>query len=95
MVVRYVGIIVRLGGVLALLGSILLVIFGYALLAYPVEKKCSTTTDKCEFLSKAPELLRSLINPYVIVTSLLLIAGGVGMFRFGLWYQYKNTNDND
>lgn len=92
MVIRNVDIFVKLGGVVALLGSVILVFFAYALLVYPIEKKCSTTTNKCEFFSKSPEVLRWLINAYVIVTSLLLIAGGVGIFRFALWYQYKNAN---
>ena len=92
MVMRHVGVLLKLGGVLALLGSIILIIFAYALLAYPIEKICSPTTNKCEFISKSPEVLGSLINPYVLVTSLLLIAGGVGIFRFALWYQYKNAN---
>jgi TRAP-type mannitol/chloroaromatic compound transport system permease small subunit len=92
MVIRNVDIIVKFGGVVALLGSVILVFFAYALLAYPIEKKCSTTTNKCEFFSKSPEVLRWLINAYIIVTSLLLIAGGVGIFRFALWYQYKNAN---
>jgi TRAP-type mannitol/chloroaromatic compound transport system permease small subunit len=92
MVMRNVDIIVKLGSVVALIVAVILVIFVYALLAYPIEKKCSTTTNKCEFFSKSPEVLRWLINAYVIVTSLLLIAGGVGIFRFALWYQYKNAN---
>ncbi len=94
MVIRNVGIIIKLGGVLSLLGSVLFVLFAYALLAYPVEKTCSPKADHCDFLSKAPELLRSLVSPYVIVISLFLIASGVGTFRFGLWYQYKNAIDN-
>jgi hypothetical protein len=36
-----------------------------------------------------------LINPIFLSASLLIIASGVAIIRFGTWYLYKKTRDNN
>ena len=76
------------------IGTALLITFIVILIAFPVLKECQNLHERCEFISTAPEPLKSLINPIFLSTSLLIIASGVAIIRFGTWYQYKKTRDN-
>jgi hypothetical protein len=87
-------IIVRSGAVLSCIGTALLITFIVILIAFPILKECQNLDEKCEFISTAPEPLKSLINPIFLSASLLIIASGVAIIRFGTWYQYKKTKDN-
>lgn len=87
-------IIVRSGAILSCIGTALLITFIVILIAFPILKECQNLDEKCEFISTAPEPLKSLINPIFLSASLLIIASGVAIIRFGTWYQYKKTKDN-
>lgn len=82
-------IIVRSGAILSCIGTALLIMFIAILLAFPILKECQDIDERCEFISKAPMPLRSLINPVFLFTALIIIALGVAIIRFGTWYQYR------
>jgi len=80
---KHVVVVVKIGGILAVIGTCIFVVFALLLVIYPVEKNCIQLRSTCHYISKAPEYLRILIAPYTLVFSLLAIAAGVGLFRFG------------
>jgi hypothetical protein len=80
---------------LSCIGIVLLITFIVILIAFPVLKECQNLHERCEFISTAPEPLKSLINPIFLSTSLLIIALGVATIRFGTWYQYKKIRDHN
>jgi hypothetical protein len=59
------------------------------LLAFPILKECQKLDERCEFTSTAPMPLRSMINPVFLFAVLIIIASGVAIIRFGIWYQYR------
>ena len=77
------------------IGTALLITFIVILIAFPVLKECQNLHGRCEFISTAPEPLKSLINPIFLSASLLIIASGVAIIRFGTWYLYKKARDNN
>jgi hypothetical protein len=85
--------LIRSGAILSCIGTALLITFVGILIAFPVLKECQNMHKKCEYISKAPLPLKSLINPFFLSGSLFTIALGVGFIRFGTWYQCKKTND--
>lgn len=85
----YLNVIIKTGGTCSLIGSGLLVLLAITLIVFPVQKICDPKSNSCEYVSHAPGLLKSLVNPRVLIISLFTIAGGVLVFRFGLWYQYR------
>ena len=82
--------LIKTGASLSIVGTGILIVFAFVLLVFPVSKVCPSHSTECEFLSKAPFPFRIMINPYMLVISLLIIACGVCIFRFGYWYQNKN-----
>jgi NADH:ubiquinone oxidoreductase subunit 5 (subunit L)/multisubunit Na+/H+ antiporter MnhA subunit len=93
-----IAFLIKSGTSLSVTGIAILVLFAFILLVFPVSKFCPQNQVDCEYVSEAPSLLRAMINPYVLVFSLLIVACGVCLFRFGYWYlnkcrrNEKNTN---
>lgn len=79
---------IKFGAILSSVGAILLVTLAAILLVYPIVKNCHE--QKCTFASSAPSPLSSFAKPAFLATSLVIIAGGVALIRFGSWYQYKS-----
>ena len=86
--------VIKIGAVIASIGTISLIIFTITLLVFPIVKKC-ISESQCNYMSQAPYPLNFLINPIVLVTTLIIIAGGIALIRFGRWYfnrKYLNKN---
>jgi hypothetical protein len=79
---------IKFGAILSSVGAILLVTLAAILLVYPIVKNCHEL--KCTFTSSAPSPLNSFVKPAFLATSLVIIAAGVALIRFGSWYQYKS-----
>ncbi|HYT42049.1 MAG TPA: hypothetical protein VEP90_06865 [Methylomirabilota bacterium] len=84
---------IKSGAILSSFGAILLVVLAAILLIYPVVKNCHER--KCVFTSSAPRPLNSFVKPYFLATSLVMIAAGVALIRFGSWYQYKSRKEEN
>ncbi|MFZ0512633.1 MAG: hypothetical protein WAM14_13580 [Candidatus Nitrosopolaris sp.] len=78
----------RSGAILSCVGAMLLVILAAILLVYPIVKNCHER--KCIFTTSAPSPLNSFVKPSLLAASLVIIAAGVALIRFGSWYQYKS-----
>ena len=76
--------VIKIGAVIASIGTILLIIFATVLLVFPVTKSCDNES-KCIYISNAPYPLNLILAPIVLVTILLIIAGGIAMIRLGKW----------
>jgi hypothetical protein len=85
-------VLTKSGAVLSSAGVALLVAFVAVLLAFPVNKEC-VGEEKCTYTSTAPEQLASIVQPGFLAASLLIIAAGVFMVRFGRWKSDKKTKD--
>jgi len=85
--------LMRSGAVISSLGAVLLVILAAVLLVYPVVKNCHG--QKCTFVTSAPSPLSSIAKPSWLAISLVIIATGVALIRFGSWYQYKTRKAQD
>jgi len=77
---KYYDYMVKSGAVISSIGVIMLILFGLALLIFPVIKTCEKS---CVYISTAPEHIRQIINPLFISISLLLISFGIFSIRFG------------
>jgi hypothetical protein len=78
----------RSGAIISSFGAMLLVILAAILLGYPLVKNCHE--QKCIFATSAPSPLNFFVKPSFLATSLVIIATGVVLIRFGSWYQYKS-----
>ena len=67
-----------------------MVAFVALLLAFPVTKECGGG-EKCSYASTAPEQLAALVQPGFLAASLMIIAAGVFMVRFGRWKSDKKN----
>lgn len=85
-------LLIKSGAILSTAGAALLVIFAAILGSYPTAENCRDDHKKCTYTTSAPPPLNSFIKPSVLVISLLVIASGVAIIRFGSWYQYKSKN---
>lgn len=83
--------LIKSGGVVSTAGVGLFIAFVTVLLVFPVIKSCDSGNTNCVFSSTAPEPFRSIIQPAYLAASLLVIAGGVFMVRFGRWRESKKT----
>jgi hypothetical protein len=83
--------LIKSGGVVSTVGVGLFIAFVAVLLVFPVSKSCDSGNTNCVFSSTAPEPFRSLIQPAYLAASLLVIAGGVFLVRFGRWRESKKT----
>lgn len=67
-----------------------MIAFVIVLLAFPVIKECESG-EKCSYTSTAPEQLAAIVQPGFLAASLMIIAAGVFMVRFGRWKSDKKT----
>jgi hypothetical protein len=82
-------VLTKSGAVVSSAGVALLVAFVAVLLAFPVNKDC--VGEECTYTSTAPEQLAAIVQPGFLAASLLIIAAGVFMVRFGRWKSDKKT----
>jgi len=87
--------LIKTGASLSIVGTAILIVFAFVLLVFPVSKVCHSDSTECEYVSDAPSPLGILINPYMLVISLLIIACGVCFFRFGYWYLNKSKRNEE
>ncbi|HKR57478.1 MAG TPA: hypothetical protein VJR67_01265 [Candidatus Nitrosopolaris sp.] len=80
---------IKSGAILSSIGAALLVIFAVILLSYPTAENCRNDHKNCTYSTSAPPPLNSLIKPSILAISLLVVASGVAIIRFGSWYQYR------
>lgn len=78
------------GAIMSSAGVALLIAFVVVLLAFPVNKKCEPG-ETCSYTSTAPEQLAVIVQPGYLAVTLMIIAAGVFMVRFGRWKSDKKT----
>jgi hypothetical protein len=78
------------GAIVSSAGVALLIAFVVVLLAFPVNKECDVG-ERCTYTSTAPEQLAAIVQPAYLAVSLMVIAAGVFMVRFGRWKSDKKT----
>jgi hypothetical protein len=78
------------GTIVSSAGVALLIAFVVVLLAFPVLKECESE-EKCTYTSTAPDQLAAIVQPGFLAISLMIIAAGVFMVRFGRWQGDKKT----
>ena len=81
------------GGIVSTAGVALFIAFVSVLLLFPVVKTCDSENSNCTYSSTAPEPFRSVVQPAYLAVSLLVIAGGVFLVRFGRWRETKKTGE--
>jgi hypothetical protein len=86
-------LLAKSGAVVSSAGVAMFIVFVAVLLAFPVDKSCESDGTRCEFASTAPEPFRSVVQPAYLAVSLLVVAGGVFMVRFGRWQESKKTGE--
>jgi NADH:ubiquinone oxidoreductase subunit 5 (subunit L)/multisubunit Na+/H+ antiporter MnhA subunit len=87
--------LIKTGASLSIVGTAILIVFAFVLLVFPVSKVCPSNSTECEYVSEAPFPFRIMINPYMLVISLSIIACGVCFFRFGCWYLNKSRRNEE
>jgi hypothetical protein len=92
MIIRYIDKIIKVGAVCSLIGTFVLILLVLVIVIFPVQKNCSNDRQDCEYNSSAPSLLKKVVSPHTLVISLLTIAAGILIFRFGTWYKLKKPN---
>ncbi len=83
-------VLAKSGAIVSSTGVALLVAFIVVLLAFPVNKECEGG-ERCTYTSTAPEQLAAIVQPAYLAASLMIIAAGVFMVRFGRWKSNKKT----
>jgi hypothetical protein len=86
-------ILTKSGAIVSSIGVALMVIFVFILLAFPVIKNCSRD-EKCSYYSTAPGQLQSIVQPGFLAVSLITIAAGVLILRFGRWLESKKPESD-
>lgn len=84
-------ILIKSGGIVSSVGVALFIAFVTVLLVFPVTKSCEVQDKNCAYASSAPEPFKSIVQPVYLAISLLVIAAGVAMVRFGRWRESKKT----
>jgi len=92
MITKFIDKIIKLGAAFSLAGTFILILLVLVLLIFPVQKNCSTVPHDCTYISSAPGILKTIVSPITMVVSLLTIAAGIMIFRFGNWYKLKKPN---
>lgn len=92
MSIKNVDRIIKAGAVCSIIGTFVLILLVLVIVIFPIQKNCNHDNEKCEYVSSAPNLLKTLINPQTLVVSLLTIAAGILIFRLGTWYKLKKSN---
>jgi hypothetical protein len=83
-------VLTKSGAIVSSAGVALLVAFVIVLLIFPVNKECMTEQE-CTYTSTAPAQLASIVQPAFLAVSLMIIAAGVFMVRFGRWKSDRKT----
>ena len=83
-------VLTKSGAIVSSAGVALLIAFVAVLLAFPVIKECEG--EECSYTSTAPDQLAAIIQPGFLATSLMIIAAGVFMVRFGRWKSDKKRS---
>jgi len=92
MITKFIDKIIKIGAVFSLVGTFILILLVLVILVFPVEKNCGNIPQDCTYISSAPGILKTIVTPITLVVSLLTIAGGIMIFRFGNWYKLKKPN---
>jgi hypothetical protein len=92
---KKIPFLIKTGALLSIIGTAILIVFAFVLLVFPVSKVCPSDGNVCAYVSEAPAPLRIMLNPYMLVISLLIIACGVCFFRFGYWYLNKRKRNEE
>lgn len=82
----------KAGAIVSSAGVALLIAFVVVLLAFTVNKECEGG-ERCTYTSTAPQQLAAIVQPAYLAVSLMIIAAGVFMVRFGRWKTDKKTED--
>jgi hypothetical protein len=80
-------VLIKSGAIVSSAGVALLIAFVVVLLAFPVTKDCQG--QECTYTSTAPAQLAGIVQPAFLAISLMVIAAGVFMVRFGRWKSDK------
>jgi high-affinity nickel permease len=92
MITKLTNKIIKIGAVFSLGGTFILILLVLVILIFPVQKNCSNVPQDCTYISSAPGILKTIVSPLTLVVSLLTIAAGIMIFRFGNWYKLKKPN---
>jgi hypothetical protein len=92
MIIKYIDKVIKVGAVCSLIGTFILILLVLVIVIFPVQKNCNNGRDDCEYISSAPNILKTVVSPQTLVVSLLTIAAGILIFRFGTWYKLKRPN---
>lgn len=92
MIIKYIDKIIKAGAMCSLTGTFILIFLVLVIVIFPIQKNCNYDNEDCEYISSAPNLLKTVVAPQTLVISLLTIAAGILIFRFGTWYKLKKPN---
>ncbi len=92
MIIKYIDKIIKAGAVSALIGTFILILLVLVIVIFPIQKNCDSDNEDCEYISTAPNILKTVVAPQTLVISLLTIAAGILIFRFGTWFKLKKSN---
>jgi hypothetical protein len=92
MIIKYIDKIIKVGAVCSLIGTFILILLVLIIVIFPVQKNCTNDREDCQYISSAPSILTKVVSPHTLVISLLTIAAGISIFRFGTWYKLKRAN---
>jgi NADH:ubiquinone oxidoreductase subunit 5 (subunit L)/multisubunit Na+/H+ antiporter MnhA subunit len=92
MIIKYIDKVIKAGAICSLIGTVILILLVLVIVIFPVQKNCTNDREDCAYISSAPIILKSVVSPQTLVMSLLTIAAGILIFRFGTWYKLKRPN---
>jgi len=92
MIIKYIDKIIKAGAVSALIGTFILILLVLVIVIFPIQKNCDYDNKDCQYISTAPNILKTVVAPQTLVISLLTIAAGILIFRFGTWFKLKKSN---
>jgi hypothetical protein len=92
MITKVIDKIIKIGAVFSLVGTFILILLVLVIVIFPVQKNCTNVSQDCIYISSAPGILKAIVSPQTLVVSLLTIAAGIMIFRFGNWYKLKKPN---
>lgn len=86
--------VIKIGAIFSLIGTVIMIILVSVILFFPVQKECISNSNEsdCQFISAAPGMLRSIVNPLTLVTALLTISAGLLIFRFGTRHKLRKSH---
>ena len=84
--------IIKFGAVISIIGTVIMILLVSVILIFPVQKNCMDNGTDCQFISTAPGILSSIVNPLTLVTALLTISAGLLIFRFGTRYKLRKSH---